>query len=77
MEIERSGRSRMGAAKLGVAAVTDGEIFQPAVDHQINQRGGGEDAVRDQIAAVPIKHSADERADDDDGEWTIGDRVIG
>ena len=51
----------LGAAELGVAAVADGEILQPAVDDQIDERRGGEDAVGDEIALEPVEDRADRR----------------
>ena len=42
VEIERGRGARVGAAELGVAAVADGQVLQPAVDDQIDERGAGE-----------------------------------
>ena len=43
------GGARVAAAELGVAAVADGQILQPPVDDQIDERGAAEDAVGDEI----------------------------
>src|SRR5262245_11838481 len=66
MEIERRRRARVGAAELRVAAITHGDIFQPAVDDEIDERDGREDAVRDEVAVEPIKDGAHDSAGHDD-----------
>ena len=73
----KAGRvARVRAAELGVAAVADGQILQPAVDEQIDQRGGGEDAVGDEIALEPVERRADHDADDHDGEAHLRIEVL-
>ena len=58
-----------------VAAIADGQILQPSVDDQIDQRGGAENAVGDQIAARTSRTRAlIERADDHDGQTRSWDR---
>ena len=66
----------IGAAELGVAAIADGQVLQPAVDDEIDQRGGGEDAVGDEVAAEPVEDAADRRADDDDREPDLRIEVL-
>src|SRR5262249_41729742 len=60
VEIEGAGGSRVGSAEFRVAAIADGEILEPPVDNQVDERGGGEDAVGDQVAAVPVEAGADQ-----------------
>ena len=57
MEIEAAGRTRVCAPEFRVAAVTHGDVFQPAVDGEIDECGAAQDAVRDQIAAEPVENA--------------------
>ena len=66
MEVEGGRGPRIGAAELGVAAIADGDVLQASVDHEIDERRASEDAVRDQIAAEPVEHGADDRARGDE-----------
>ena len=69
MEIEGAGGSRVGSAEFRVAAIADGEIFEPPVDNEIDERGGGEDAVGDRellgdllLAAAEVAKKLDLRS---------------
>src|SRR6266566_189391 len=68
MKIEGGRGPLVGAAEFGVAAVADGDVPEPSVDDEIDQRGGAENPVRDEILAEPVEHAARQRADDDDRE---------
>ena len=76
VQIERRRGLRIGAAEFGVAAVADRQVLQPAVDDEIDQRGGGKNAVRDEIAAEPVEHPADQRADDHHGQPDLGIEIL-
>lgn len=68
MQIEVRRRAAVVTAEFRVAAVAYGDVAEPAVDYQIDQRRRGQNAVRDQIAAEPVEARADRSADDDHGE---------
>ena len=76
MQVEGGRGARVAAAKFRVAAVADGDVLQPPVHDQIDQRRGREDAVRDQIAAEPVEAGADQGADDDDGEADLRIEIL-
>ena len=71
-----AGGARVGAAEFRVTAVADGQILQPSVDNEIDERRRGENAVGDQVAAEPVEHSADQRADDDDRQSDLRIEVL-
>src|SRR5262249_54027676 len=68
VEIKGGSRPCVRAAELRVAAIADGDVLEPAVDDEIDERGGTENAVRDEILAEPVKDGADQCADNDHGE---------
>ena len=76
VEIEGGSRARVRPAKFGVTAVADGQDREPAVDRQVDEHCDAQQAVRNQIAAEPVEHGADERADHDDGEADLGIEVL-
>ena len=76
MEIEGGRGARVAAAKFGMAAIADGEVFEAAVDNEIDECRGGQQTVRDQVAAEPVEHRADGRAGDDDREPGFGIEVF-
>jgi hypothetical protein len=51
-----------------VAPVTHGEIAEPSIHDEVDEHRNGKDAVGNQIEAEPVEASADDGADDDDGE---------
>src|SRR5262249_10292253 len=76
VQIEGGGGAFVCAAKLRVAAITDRAVLQPSVDDEIDEDGGGENAVRDQVAAEVIKAGADRPADDHDGQAHLRVEVL-
>ena len=76
VQVERGRGSGVGAAEFSVAAVADGQVLQPTVDNQIDERGTGENAVRDQISSEPVEAGADQRADDHDGQPDFGIEIL-
>src|SRR5215831_9432936 len=64
------------AAELGMTAVTHRHFLQASIDHEIDQRGERQDAVRDEVALEPVEHRADRRADDDDREADLWIEVL-
>ena len=64
VEVEGGRGARIGAAEFGVTTITDGDVLQASVHHEIDERRASEDGVRDQIAAEPVEHGADDRARD-------------
>ena len=59
-----------------MAAIADGHILEPPVDHKINQHGNGENAVGDEILLEPIEHRADQRADNDDRQADLRIEIL-
>jgi hypothetical protein len=59
-----------------VAAVTHGQVLQPAVDDEIDERGAAQDGIRHEVPAEPVEEGADEGADDDDGQAQPGIEVL-
>jgi hypothetical protein len=76
VQIEGGRGARVAAAEFGMAAIADGEVFEPAVDNEIDEGRGGQQAVRDYVAAKPVEHRADGRAGDDDREPDLGIEVL-
>src|SRR5215831_3074432 len=64
------------AAELGMTAVTHRHFLQASIDHEIDQRGERQDAVRNEVALEPVEHRADRRADDDDREADLWVEVL-
>src|ERR1051325_5442517 len=52
MKIECRSRAFIRASELRMAAVADGDFLQPSVNHEIDERRDGEDAVRDEVDLV-------------------------
>src|SRR5437762_14329134 len=76
VQIEGSSGAGIRPAELRVAPVADGEVFEPSVDDEIDQSRAGQNAVRDQVAAQPVKAAAHECADDDHREADPGIEVL-
>src|SRR5215510_8641118 len=76
MQVERRCVALIRATELGVTAIADGDVLQAAVDDEIDERGGSENAVGDEIPAEPVEAGADERANDDDGETNFGIEIL-
>ena len=55
VQVEGPRRPVVAAAELGVAPVADGEVAQPAVDGEVDEGGGGENAVGDEVEAEVIE----------------------
>src|SRR5262245_49210482 len=64
VQVERRRFADVRAPELGVASIADRDVLEPPVDDEIDERGGCQDPVRDEIAAEPIEGGADQRADD-------------
>src|SRR5262249_23502258 len=66
VEVEGRRAALISAAEFAVAAVAYRHVLQLAVDDEIDQRGPGQDAVGNEIAAEPVEGGAYQPADDDD-----------
>ena len=76
MKIESRCGARISTPKFSVAPVADGEILQPSVDNEIDERRAGENAVRDEIASEPVEDAAGERAGDHHAQPDLGIEIL-
>src|SRR5579872_3856201 len=59
-----------------MASVADGEILQTAVHDQIDQRRRRENRIGNEIAAEPVEHRTDCRADNDDRQADLRIEIL-
>src|SRR5215467_9339168 len=76
MKIKGGRCALVSAAEFGMTAITHRYFLQPSVNHEIDERGEREDAVRDDVTFEPVEHRADRRADDDDREADLWIEVL-